>query len=70
MVDKILGLNKEFQNILENSNKWNAMKEEIEKTDKKIDGEVYGIYGLTQEEIAILENSTCFFIIIDYNGII
>lgn len=29
---------------------------EIEKTDKKIDAEVYKLYGLTEEEIRIVKN--------------
>ena len=40
-----------------NSNKWNFLKSEIEKTDKKIDEEVYKLYGLTPEEIAIVEGN-------------
>jgi hypothetical protein len=54
-VDKILKLNKELQKISENSNKWNSIKSEIEKTDKKIDEEVYKLYGLKPEEIKIVE---------------
>ncbi|MEK7077996.1 MAG: N-6 DNA methylase [Patescibacteria group bacterium] len=40
----------------ENSERWNAIKSEIEKTDRKIDEEVYNLYGLTEEEIEIIEN--------------
>ncbi len=57
LVDKILELNKEFNKVPENSNKWNSIKEEIEKTDKKIDEEVYELYGLTLEEIEIIEKN-------------
>jgi hypothetical protein len=32
------------------------LKAEIEKTDKEIDQEVYELYGLTKEEIKIVEN--------------
>lgn len=56
LVDKMLDLNKELQKTEENSNKWNSIKEEIEKTDKKIDEEVYKLYNLTKEEIKIVEN--------------
>ena len=56
LVDKILKLNKDLQKATENSNKWNLIKSEIEKTDKKIDQEVYNLYGLTEEEIKIVEN--------------
>ena len=55
LVDKMLKLNKELQKIAENSEKWNSMKSEIDKTDKKIDQEVYKIYGLTEEEIKKIE---------------
>ena len=37
--------------------KWESLKTEIERTDKKIDGEVYKIYGLNGEEIKVVENS-------------
>lgn len=35
-----------------------ALKSEIDKTDKEIDKMVYELYGLSEEEIAIVENST------------
>jgi len=56
LVDKIIELNEKFQKIPENSNKWISIKSEIEKTDKKIDDEVYKLYDLTPEEIKIIEN--------------
>ena len=34
-----------------------ALKSEIDKTDKEIDKMVYELYGLTEEEIKIVENS-------------
>ena len=37
------------------SNEWEKLKSEIEKTEKKIDEEVYKLYGLTPEEIEIVE---------------
>ena len=55
LADKMLNLNKELQKIPKNSNKWNTIKSEIERTDKKIDEEVYKLYGLTEEEIKIIE---------------
>ncbi|MCX6731747.1 MAG: restriction endonuclease subunit S [Candidatus Parcubacteria bacterium] len=55
-VDKMFKLNKELQETPENSNKWNSIKSEIDKTDKKIDEEVYKLYGLTKEEIKIIES--------------
>jgi len=57
LVDKMVEFNRELQKTPENSNKWNLIKSEIEKTDKKIDKEVYKLYGLTPEEIKIVESS-------------
>ena len=34
------------------------IKSEIDKTDKEIDQMVYELYGLTKEEIEIVENAT------------
>ena len=34
-----------------------TIKYEIEKTDKEIDQMVYELYGLTEEEIKIIENN-------------
>jgi type I restriction-modification system DNA methylase subunit len=41
----------------ENTNKWHKLKQEIERIDRKIDQEVYKLYGLTEEEIKIVEGS-------------
>lgn len=54
-VDKILDLNNKIASIVENSEKWQKTKEEIDRTDKKIDEEVYKLYGLTPDEIKIVE---------------
>jgi len=40
--------------------KWESVKSEIEKTDKKIDEEVYKLYGLTEDDIKIVENNRDF----------
>lgn len=55
LVDKILALQKELQQVAKNSSKWESLKSEIEKTDRKIDEEVYKLYGLAPEEIKIVE---------------
>lgn len=34
-----------------------TLKQHIETTDKKIDAMVYELYGLTDEEIKIIDNS-------------
>jgi len=55
LVEKMIFLNKELHEIPEHSDKWYGVKSEIEKTDKKIDEEVYKLYGLTEKEIKIVE---------------
>lgn len=54
---KMIEFYKELKNVPENSNKWKTIKSEIEKIDKEIDEEVYKLYGLTSEEIRIVESS-------------
>ena len=44
-----------MQYFNEQKNKAQELKSEIEKTDKEIDRMVYELYGLTEEEIAIVE---------------
>jgi len=55
LAEKMLVLNKEFRAEPENSDQWKKIKDEIAKTDKKIDEEVYGLYGLGEEERKIVE---------------
>jgi hypothetical protein len=55
LVDKMIDLNKKLHEELENSNEWEKVKSEIEKTDKKIDEGVYKLYGLAEGEIKIIE---------------
>ena len=43
--------------FLQESKKTLALKTDIDATDKEIDKIVYGLYGLTEEEIKIVENS-------------
>ena len=57
LVDKMLNLNKELREISENSDQWHKVKDEIAKTDQKIDQEVYKLYNLTPKEIKIIEES-------------
>jgi len=53
--DKIIELNQNLLQSIENSDQWHKIKDEIAKTDQKIDQEVYKLYGLTDEEIKIVE---------------
>ncbi len=57
LANKTLNFNNKLNNTEKNSNKWEAIKSEIEKTDKKIDEEVYKLYDLTKKEIKIVENT-------------
>ncbi len=55
LAQKILDFHKQPHTVEENSNEWSNLKSEIEKTDHKIDQEVYKLYGLEPEEIRIVE---------------
>lgn len=57
LVDKMLSSNRELSKIPEHSGKWDSLRNEIDRADKKIDEEVYRLYGFTPEEIKIVENS-------------
>jgi len=46
-----------LQSVLVDSDKWKKLKKEIEKTDKEIDWKVFKLYGLSEEEIKIVNNS-------------
>ena len=50
-------LTHEFYKSGENSNKWERLKIEIDKTDHNIDEIIYSIYNLTPEEIKTVESS-------------
>ena len=51
----MLSLQKELREVAEHSEKWERIKSDIEKTDRKIDEEVYKLYGLTEDERKIVE---------------
>jgi len=57
LVKTMISLEAKISSAAENSNEWDRLKNEIEKTDKKIDEEVYKLYSLTPEEIKIIEAS-------------
>ncbi len=56
LVDVILDLNKKIQDA--KGNEKEQIQQQIEKTDKEIDQMVYKLYGLTKEEIEIIESET------------
>ena len=57
LVNKRIDLSMVKENLTENSDEWNKLQLEIEFTDKKIDEEVYKLYGLTPEEINAVETN-------------
>jgi len=58
LADKMILLNRKIHKISENSNKWNSIKLEIEKTEKIIDEKVYRLYGLSEDEKERIRNLT------------
>ena len=58
MVDKMLSLNKRLNEIGDKQTPDKSkLQEEIRRTDAEIDELVYKIYGMTQEEKKIIEES-------------
>jgi hypothetical protein len=56
LVDKMIKLNKDIHMLSEYEiDKKQELEKEIKATDKKIDNLVYNLYGLTEEEIKIVE---------------
>jgi len=56
--DKMLSLNKKLQEISDkNTLEKQKLQEEIKKTDNEIDELVYQLYGITEEEKKIIEES-------------
>lgn len=56
LVDKILDLQKQFLKVKDKqTSKTERLKRQIEETDQEIDNLVYRLYGLTPEEIKVVE---------------
>lgn len=55
LVDKVSKLYQDYRNTSENTDKWHSLKAEIDKVERQIDGEVYKLYGLSPEDIKIVE---------------
>lgn len=45
----------EYRNTPANTDKWLALKSEDKNLENEIDEQVYNLYGLTREELAIKE---------------
>jgi len=56
LVDKMINLNKELSEAIVPRDK-KLLKKQIENTDNLINQLVYELYGLTEEEIKIIEES-------------
>lgn len=56
-VDEIIKLYQYLCDSPANSDKWNLLKSKIEKVEKKIDQEIYRLYGLNRKEIEIIEDN-------------
>ena len=58
LVDKIIKFNKDLQKLDPDldDKEYNQIEKEIEETEREIDGKVYELYGLTEEEIRVVEN--------------
>ena len=58
LADKMLSLNKKLQEIGDkNTLEKQKIEQEIKKTDNEIDELVYRLYGITEEEKKIIEES-------------
>jgi methylase of polypeptide subunit release factors len=53
----MLDLQEELQQTTKNTDKHARLKAEIEKLDRKIDQEIYKLYGLTDEEITTIDEA-------------
>ena len=55
LVEKMIKLQEELHETSPNTDKWHSLKTEVEKLDRQIDEAVYKLYGLNDDEIAIVE---------------
>lgn len=55
----MLKLNKELQKLdsIMDNKEYKEIQKEIEKVDEEIDGRVFRLYGLNEEEIGIVKNN-------------
>jgi len=56
LVDRMLSLHKQLQEARTPHDEI-ALQRQIEATDRQIDGRVFELYGLTEEEIGIVEGA-------------
>jgi hypothetical protein len=58
LVKQMIKSQKDIRSEVENSNEWQKLKNEIDKIDRQINQKVYGLYGLTEKEIEIVEKNS------------
>lgn len=56
LANEMTRLNNELQKLSPNTDQYNRINKEIEKTDSLIDEEIYKLYELTNEEIKTIES--------------
>jgi len=56
LVDGVTKLYDDYRNTSTNTDKWHSLKTEIEKVEQQIDKAIYKLYGLTMEEIKVIES--------------
>jgi type I restriction-modification system DNA methylase subunit len=57
LVDRIIEINEELSSKGKSTSEKKSLETELTKTDKAIDEEVYRIYGISDEEIALIERT-------------
>ncbi len=59
LADKMLDMNKEMQKLhpIMDREEYEKLEKKIKETDKEIDKKVYALYGLTEEEIKVVEGN-------------
>ena len=55
--DNLETIHEIMSSFLPELERWRSLKQEIKETDREIDRIVYDLYGLTDEEIEIVESS-------------
>jgi hypothetical protein len=56
LVDKATKLYGDYRNTSANTDKWHSLKTEIKKIEQQINEAIYKLYGLTAEEMKVIES--------------
>jgi len=57
LVNELLDLNKKLKQVGKLSDKGKKIQEQVKRINNEIDQKIYKLYGLTKEEIEIIEES-------------